>query len=100
LSFLINDVWKLVRGEWSPPGDAFFVHPAFCTELLEVVSLESIQEAIRSLLLTHKLLCEGAGAASVAAAIQLATINQHRKIACILSGGNLAVEQIHSFLER
>jgi threonine dehydratase len=54
-----------------------------------VVTLAEIKETLRALYFNHKLICEGAGAASLAAATKLSHSSSHNKIACILSGGNI-----------
>lgn len=53
-----------------------------------VISLNDIKQALRSLYF-NKLICEGAAACSLAAAIQLARLGEYKKIVCILSGGNI-----------
>lgn len=63
-----------------------------------VVSLADIRQAWRLAFYQHKLLCEGAAACSLAAAIQLAARNEYKHIVCILSGGNLSANVIQSFL--
>lgn len=54
-----------------------------------VISLNDIKQALKMLYFKHKLICEGAAACSLAAAIQLAKQSRYQKIACILSGGNI-----------
>lgn len=55
-----------------------------------VVPLEEIEQAVRNLLLQQKLLCEGAAACAYAASLKLSKTGKHKKIACILSGGNIS----------
>lgn len=55
-----------------------------------VVSINEIKSALSRLLMNNKLLCEGAGACSAAAAIKLAELGNYKKIVAILSGGNLS----------
>lgn len=62
-----------------------------------VVSLEEIAAAIRLLAERHRVIAEGAGAASVAAA--LAGVPEARKIVCVVSGGNLDTAKLCSILE-
>ncbi len=63
-----------------------------------LVSEEAIKEAIR-LHLTHShSLAEGAGAASLAAALHLRERLAGKKVALVLSGGNLAVEKLAMIL--
>ncbi len=59
-----------------------------------LVTPEEAMDSVKELLLKHKLLCEGAAGASLSAARKLALTGKHRKIACILSGGNIAPEKI------
>lgn len=61
----------------------------------EVVSLVDIQNALRMLLINNKVLCEGAAACSLAAAINIAKRTSYQNIVSILTGGNLASDYIH-----
>lgn len=61
----------------------------------EVATLEHIEHALKMVLLNHKILCEGAAACSVAAAISIAKRSTHyKKIVCILTGGNMPLEHL------
>lgn len=61
----------------------------------EVVSIASVKEALRLALFNNKILCEGAAACSIAAAIAIAKRSeQYKKIVCVLTGGNLAPEYL------
>ncbi|MFL6202868.1 MAG: threonine/serine dehydratase [Thermoanaerobaculia bacterium] len=62
-----------------------------------VVSLEEIADAIRLLAERHRVIAEGAGAASVAAA--LAGVPEARKVVCVVSGGNLDTAKLCTILE-
>jgi len=62
-----------------------------------VVSLEEIAGAIRLLAERHRVIAEGAGAASVAAA--LAGVPEARKVVCVVSGGNLDMAKLCAILE-
>jgi threonine dehydratase len=57
-----------------------------------VVSLAQIERAIRQLFLAHRVVAEGAGASSLAAA--LAYGNVGRRVVCVVSGGNINVETL------
>ena len=59
-----------------------------------VISLNDIKQALRNLYFNNKLVCEGAAACSLAAAIQLAKLGKYQKIVCILSGGNIDIETL------
>lgn len=63
-----------------------------------LVSDDEIRSAIRLLLKTTHNLAEGAGAASTAAAVKLSDKLQGKKVALILSGGNLTVESLKDIL--
>jgi threonine dehydratase len=66
-----------------------------------VVSLEEIAAAIRLLAERHRVIAEGAGAASVAAAlagVPDARLNG-KKVVCIVSGGNLDTAKLCTILE-
>jgi threonine dehydratase len=62
-----------------------------------VVSLEQIAAAIRLLAERHRVIAEGAGGASVAAA--LAGVPEARKVVCVVSGGNLDTAKLCTILE-
>lgn len=57
-----------------------------------VMELKDIKHAMDTLVLQHKLVCEGAAATALAAAIHLARNSSYQRITCILSGGNIAPE--------
>jgi threonine dehydratase len=57
-----------------------------------VVSLKQIERAVRQLFLSHRVVAEGAGAASLAAALAYADIG--RRVVCVVSGGNIDVETL------
>ncbi len=63
-----------------------------------VISLNDIRQALRHLY-SVKLVCEGAAACSLAAAIQLAQLGKYQKIVCILSGGNIDSEVMSDLLD-
>ncbi|MBE7551145.1 MAG: threonine dehydratase [Anaerolineales bacterium] len=63
-----------------------------------LVDDEAIKEAIVLLLQHTHNLAEGAGAISLAAALQLKDRLAGKKVALVLSGGNLALEQLESIL--
>ena len=70
-------------------------------ELLDdfvLVSDQEIEGAIRVLLETAHTLAEGAGAASTAGAIKLADQLQGKRVAAIVSGGNITPEQLQAVL--
>lgn len=54
-----------------------------------VVSLAAVAAAVRLLAERHRVIAEGAGATSVAAAMALAAAAPGMKIVCIVSGGNI-----------
>ncbi len=62
-----------------------------------VVSLEAVAAAVRLLAERHRVIAEGAGAASVAAA--LAGVPEARKIVCVISGGNVDAGKLCAILE-
>jgi len=61
-----------------------------------VVSLEAVAQAIRLLIERSHIVAEGAGAASVAAA--LAGLGGSGKVACVVSGGNINAEILSRIL--
>jgi threonine dehydratase len=62
-----------------------------------VVSLEAVAAAVRLLAERHRVIAEGAGAASVAAA--LAGVPEARKIVCVISGGNIDAAKLCAILD-
>jgi threonine dehydratase len=62
-----------------------------------VVPLEAVAAAVRLLAERHRVIAEGAGATSVAAA--LAGVPEGRKIVCVISGGNLDFAKLCAILE-
>lgn len=62
-----------------------------------VASLAEIAAAVRLLAERHRVIAEGAGAASVAAA--LAGVPGARKVVCVVSGGNLDTAKLCAILE-
>ena len=82
------------------PGESTF---NFCTKYIDKVILmtdDEIASAILSLLETHKLITEGAGALAVAAAIFDKIPSGGRKVACVLSGGNIDVNILSRVINR
>jgi len=65
-----------------------------------LVSDDEIRSAIKLLLIKTHNLAEGAGAASTAAAVKLKERLQGKKVALVLSGGNLNVESLKEILNR
>ncbi len=63
-----------------------------------VVTLAQVEKAIAQILVSSKLVCEGAAAASVAAAQQLLRRHPKMEIACLLTGGNLPPETLSKCL--
>ena len=61
-----------------------------------VVALEEVAAAVRLLAERHRVIAEGAGAASVAAA--LAGVPEARKVVCVVSGGNLDAAKLCAIL--
>ncbi|HXN02554.1 MAG TPA: threonine/serine dehydratase [Candidatus Dormibacteraeota bacterium] len=64
-----------------------------------LVSEEAISDGVRTLLSRNRLLVEGAGAATLAAALQLKERLAGRKVALILTGGNVSSAQLKSLLD-
>ncbi len=70
-------------------------HP---TRLFVLVSDEAMEEAVRLLLEHTHNIAELAGAASLAAALQLKSRFAGKKIALVLSGGNLAMDKLRRII--
>jgi len=65
-----------------------------------LVSDEEINDAVRLLARHAKQIAEGAGAASLAAAIKLKDQLRGKKVVGILSGGNIPLERFAALLAR
>jgi threonine dehydratase len=63
-----------------------------------VVSLAHIESAVRQLFLSHRVVAEGAGASSLAAALHHSAIG--RRVVCVVSGGNINVETLASIVSK
>ncbi len=63
-----------------------------------VLSNHEAKLAVSRALFGQKLLCEGAAAVSLAAAIRLANSKDYKNIVCIISGGNLSPEVLREIL--
>lgn len=62
----------------------------------EVVALKDIRQALQLALFNNKILCEGAAACSIAAAMNIARkVPTYKKIVCLLTGGNLPPSYLH-----
>jgi len=79
-----------------------FAYPrAIMRELLDdflLVSDTQLEEAIRLYLEKAHTLAEGAGAAPLAAALQLCDQLAGRRVALVLSGGNLSIDQLRGII--
>ncbi len=64
-----------------------------------LVSDADMRRAILTLLETHRMLAEGAGAAALAAARNLAETLRGKKVAVVLSGGNLTLDALRVALD-
>ena len=82
------------------PGENTF---AYCNQYLDgivTVSEDEICAAILGLMEKHKMIAEGAGAVSVAAAMFNKVPLQGRKVVCIVSGGNIDVNFLSRIINR
>ena len=64
-----------------------------------LVSEEDVKSAIRRLALRNKLVAEGAGAESLAAALTV-PLEERGKTVCIISGGSIAAELLMTILAK
>jgi len=62
-----------------------------------VVSIEDIAKAVKKLIIDMKIIAEGAGAASVAAAVNNANLG--KKIVCVVSGGSIDSHKLITILQ-
>jgi threonine dehydratase len=82
-------------------GTAFELPQRILRRLLDdfvLVSDEDIRTAVLTLLVRTRTLVEGAGAAPLAAALALKERLAGRRVALILSGGNISVQQLRTVL--
>jgi threonine dehydratase len=82
-------------------GTAFELPQRIMRRLLDdfvLVSDDEIKAAVRSLLERSRILVEGAGAAAFAAALGMKDRLAGRRVALILSGGNISIPQLRSIL--
>lgn len=94
---------KLVEGKMETFAEGLATRTAFALpqrilwqhlDDFVLVSEEELRQAIRLMLEQTHNLAEGAGAASLAAAVKLKERLAGRKVALVLSGGNLSVEKL------
>ena len=81
--FLLAEMWPLVH------------------DVLEgsiVVSVEQIAAALRTMVERNRVVAEGAGAASVAAALTRHMADDGRKTVCVVSGGNIDTDKLATIL--
>ena len=89
------------RAEGLATATAYELTQSILWELLDdfiLVSDDEIDRAIRVLLEKAHTLAEGAGAASTAGAIKMADRLQGKRVAIIVSGGNITPEQVRAVL--
>ena len=82
------------------PGDnTFAICQKYVDEIVTVTD-DEISAAILALMEKHKLVTEGAGAVSVAAAMFHKVPVEGKKVACVLSGGNIDVTILSRVIKR
>lgn len=82
------------------PGDITFDLCKKCVDGIVTVSEDEIAAAILALIEQQKLIAEGAGAVSVAAAMFNKVDVKGKKVACLVSGGNIDVTILSRVIER
>ena len=98
----IVDVPMRTRAEGLATATAYELTQSILRELLDdfiLVNDDEIDDAIRVLLEKAHTLAEGAGAAATAGAIKLADQLQGKRVAVIVSGGNIKPDQLRVVLE-
>ncbi len=63
-----------------------------------VVSLRQIEDAVRQLFLSHRVVAEGAGASSLAAALAHPALG--RRVVCVVSGGNINIDTLAAIVAK
>ena len=82
------------------PGDTTFAIVRDCVDAVVTVSEDEIAAAILALIEKQKLIAEGAGAVSVAAAMFHKLPIEGKKVVCIVSGGNIDVNILSRVITR
>ena len=82
------------------PGDLTFEMCRKYVDGVITVSEEEIAQAILLLMEKHKMVAEGAGAVSVAAAMQNKVDIKGKKVVCVISGGNVDVNILDRILDK
>lgn len=82
------------------PGDLTYEICESCVDEIVTVTDDEISAAILALMEQQKLVTEGAGATAVAAAMFHKLPIQGKKVACILSGGNIDVTILSRVIKR
>ena len=82
------------------PGDTTYEICKKYVDDIVTVTDDEISAAILALMEKHKLVTEGAGAVSVAAAMFNKVPVQGKKVACVLSGGNIDVTILSRVIKR
>ena len=98
----IVDASMRTRAEGLATATAYELTQSILRELLDdfiLVSDDEIDDAIRVLLEKAHTLAEGAGAAATAGAIKLADQLQGKRVAVVVSGGNITPDQLRVVLE-
>jgi len=82
------------------PGEHTFACCSRYVDEIVTVSEDEISTAILTLIEQHKLIAEGAGAVSVAAAMFNKVQVKGKKVVCLVSGGNIDVTILSRVIER
>ncbi len=82
------------------PGELTYALCAQYVDEIVTVTDDEISAAILALMEQHKLITEGAGAASVAAVLSGKIPDSGKPLACILSGGNIDVQILSRVIAR
>ena len=97
----LDDVATIADGiKVKEPGEHTF---EFCKKYVDeivTVSDDEISSAILALIEQHKLISEGAGAVSVAAAMFNKVPVKGKKVICLVSGGNIDVTILSKVIKR
>ncbi len=82
------------------PGDKTFAICQNYVDAIVTVSEEEIASAILMLLEKHKMVAEGAGAVSVAAAMYNKADMKGKKTVCVISGGNVDINILDRIIDK
>ena len=93
--------WTPLQRVWQRGWHSSYCR-GFCGKVLTIscwYRMLEMRSAFLTLLATHRILAEGAGAAALAAALNLAETVRGKRVAVVVSGGNLTLESLREAMD-